>query len=89
MQARAEAIDFDVNKYKETLGVTSLACGSSVEEILTMRWCMPSMSITDVSSSNTNQPRTSFGPTRFSVVPKYAQVRSVAQDIRKYWPRVT
>jgi hypothetical protein len=74
LQARGGAIDFDVQHYKSKLGVPSLTCGSSVEEILTMRWCMPSISITDISSSSTNQPRTSFGPTRFSVVPKFAQV---------------
>ena len=75
MQARGGASDFDVRHYMSGLDVPSLTCGSSVEEVLTARWCLPSMSITDVMSAASNQPRTRFGPTRFSVVPKHAQVR--------------
>ena len=75
MQTReAGATDFDVQTYTDSLAVPSLTAGSTAEEVLTARWCQPTMSITNVSSSNTStQARTSFGPTRFSVLPKFAQ----------------
>ena len=74
MQARGGASDFDVGEYMKSLNVPTLTCGSTAEEVLTTRWCMPSMSITDVVSAGGREQRTRFGPTRFSVVPKHAQV---------------
>ena len=79
VQARGGgAVDFDVSAYMASLGVPALTTGGSVEEVLTARWCTPSLSIIDVSSSSTNQTRTRFGPTRFSVIPKFAQARALA-----------
>jgi hypothetical protein len=74
MQERGDDFGFDPKRYLAILGLPALSCGNTVEEVLTARWCMPTMSITNVMSSTTNQTRTSFGPTRFSVIPNYAQV---------------
>ena len=70
--------DFDVAEYAARLGVAQLSCGSSVEDVLTKRWCQPSLSIADVRSSTTDASTAHFGPTRFSVAPKLAQVRGRA-----------
>lgn len=78
LQAGKESQDFDVGEYTRQLGVEKLSCGgNTMEEVLTKRWCMPSISIADVRSSTTDQSTSRFGPTRYSVVPKTAQVRII------------
>ena len=73
-QASADVEDFSVVKYAAYLGVSQLSIGSTVEDVLTKRWCQPSLSIADVRSSTTDASTAHFGPTRFSVAPKLAQV---------------
>lgn len=67
--------DFSVEAYAESLGVPVLTCGSTLREVLTARWCQPSMTIADVRSSTTDESSRRFGPTRFSVVPYFVTVR--------------
>lgn len=80
MQENSDTVDFDVSGYAASLGVPALTCGGSLEEVLTSRWCLPSLTIADIRSSTTDDYAKRFGPTRFSVVPHFAQV-SMLQDL--------
>lgn len=75
-----------MGEYTRQLGVEKLSCGgNTMEEVLTKRWCMPSISIADVRSSTTDQSTSRFGPTRYSVVPKTAQVRINCLSINTFF----
>jgi hypothetical protein len=77
LQENNNSVDFDVAGYAASLGVPALTCGSTLEEVLTSRWCLPSLTIADIRSATTDDTAKRFGPTRFSVVPYFAQVSSV------------
>lgn len=74
LQENNNSVDFDVSGYAASLGVPALTCGSTLEEVLTSRWCLPSLTLADIRSSTTDDYAKRFGPTRFSVVPHFAQV---------------
>ena len=66
--------DFSVEAYVASLGVPMLTCGSTLREVLTARWCQPTMTLADIRASTTDATSRRFGPTRFSVVPYFVTV---------------
>ncbi|KAI7835447.1 hypothetical protein COHA_010652 [Chlorella ohadii] len=68
--------EFSLEGYKQQLGVPDLTVGRSERDVLTQRWCQPSLSVVDVrvgtTEEQTNVAHYRFGPTRFSVIPKAA-----------------
>ena len=65
-------IDFDIEEYRRLTGLPQLT-STSARELLTNRWCNPSLSIVSIVASS--QETTSglrfgvYGPTRYSVIP--------------------
>lgn len=68
--------EFSLEGYKKAIGVQMLTAGRSEEELLTARWCQPSLSVVDVRVGTTEDAEATghyrFGPTRFSVIPRAA-----------------
>lgn len=81
VQENNNSVDFDVGGYAASLGVPALTCGGTLEEVLTSRWCLPTLTIADIRSSTTDDYAKRFGPTRFSVVPHFAQVRTAPSSL--------
>lgn len=67
VEARGE---FSVAQFQAAIGVPALTTGKRVAEVLHRRWCVPALSITDVRVNQHEVGKASYGPTRFSVVPK-------------------
>ncbi|KAL4857151.1 Cys-Gly metallodipeptidase DUG1 [Chlorella vulgaris] len=67
--------EFSLDSYKKYLGVQQLTAGRSEQDLLTARWCQPSLSVVDVRVGTAEEQANAhyrFGPTRFSVIPKAA-----------------
>lgn len=75
LQRLRTSSEFSLDGYRTTLGVKELTAGRSEEELLTARWCQPSLSVVDVRVGTAEDADTAhyrFGPTRFSVIPRAA-----------------
>ncbi|KAK9815459.1 hypothetical protein WJX72_003974 [[Myrmecia] bisecta] len=69
------AAEFDLHSYQASLGVPTLLKAASKRELLTTRWCKPTLSVVDVKVGDNLGADDSgyrFGPTRFSVIPRSA-----------------
>jgi len=69
--------EFNLDDYREYLGVPSLLERRSASDLLYERWCAPSLSIVDIRAGDTANEEIlpecyRFGPTRFSVIPHRA-----------------
>lgn len=67
--------EFSLESYRRALGVAELTAGRSEHELLTARWCQPTLSIVDVrvgTAADADTAHYRFGPTRFSVIPRGA-----------------
>jgi di- and tripeptidase/Cys-Gly metallodipeptidase DUG1 len=72
--------EFNLDRYKEHLGVPALKEQRSIGDLLYERWCIPSLSIVDIRAGDIaneeggqqNEGCYRFGPTRFSVIPHCA-----------------
>lgn len=97
MERLQNSSEFSLDGYRKALGVQELTAGRSEVELLTARWCQPSLSIVDVRvgmTDESSQDHYRFGPTRFSVIPRAAvgkiSVRFVPnQDAKKLTERLT
>lgn len=75
MERMRTSSEFSLEGYRQALGVKELSAGRSEEELLTARWCQPSLSVVDVRVGTAEEEENAhyrFGPTRFSVIPRAA-----------------
>ena len=97
MERLQTSSEFSLDGYRKAIGVQELTAGRSEVELLTARWCQPSLSIVDVRVGTTDEAGNAhyrFGPTRFSVIPRAAvgkiSVRFVPnQDAKKLTEHLT
>lgn len=73
---RGSGVEFNLDGYRDALGIKQLTAGQSISDLLHARWCAPTLSVVDVrvgSGSEAGHPSCyRFGPTRFSVIPHRA-----------------
>lgn len=76
LERLCSSTEFSSTAYCRALGVSELrVAGQSDQELLTTRWCNPTLSIVDVrvgTSQDADSAHYRFGPTRFSVIPRAA-----------------